>query len=74
MTEEEKMKNEEKAESAVTKIMARNNPKWRQKIKLSDNIIVETPKPFAFKKLFTHKSVNGWKFEEKEEEINNVLD
>ena len=36
ITENDRIKNEEVAKATVTRLMAENNPKWRQQIVLGD--------------------------------------
>lgn len=62
ITENDRIKNEAVAKATVTRLMAENNPKWRQQIVLSYGIIADMPKPFALEKLIENKCVRGWKF------------
>ncbi len=62
ITESDRIKNEAAAKATVTRLMAGNNPKWRQQIMLGDGIVVDMLKPFALEKLIENKCVKGWKF------------
>lgn len=62
ITENDRIKNEAVAKATVTRLMAGNNPKWRQQVVLADGIIADMPKAFAIEKLIENKCVRGWKF------------
>ena len=62
ITENDMIKNEAAAKATVTRLMAENNPKWRQQIVLGDGIVTDMPKPFAWEKLIENKCMKGWKF------------
>ena len=59
--ENDMIKNEAAAKATVTRLMAENNPKWRQQIVLGDGIVTDMPKPFALEKLIENKCMKGWK-------------
>lgn len=56
------IKNEAVAKATVTRLMAENNPKWRQQIVLGDGIVTDMPKPLVLEKLIENKCMKGWKF------------
>lgn len=62
VSEKDRKANEAAAKATVTRLMAGNNPKWRQQIMLGDGIVVDMLKPFALEKLIENKCVKVWKF------------
>lgn len=69
ITENDRIKNEAAAKASVTRLMAGNNPKWRQQIVLGDGVVADMPKPFALEKLIENKCVSGLKFKSEGEKI-----
>lgn len=60
--ENDMIKNEEVAKATVTRLMAENNPKWRQQTVLGDGVVTDMPKPFTLEKLIENKCMKGWMF------------